>query len=159
MSKSFIQMLPVPTTDPNITALASSKLERFVPSNLATTFTLGNTPLPDFTSVYKNGLLLDPGGTPAYSILGKVVTLGRGRQWNRHLPSPLLLPRYPSMTAPNFSSSPSGGQAGTGSTGYGTLTNRWRNGVIDSGNQAGTQEGNAGQSRSGLLDILNQDPQ
>jgi hypothetical protein len=57
-----------------------------------------------------------------------------------------------------FNSSPSGGQAGTGSTGYGTLTNRWRNGIVDSGNQAGTAEKNQGDSRNSFLDILNTDP-
>lgn len=62
------------------------------------------------------------------------------------------------MTAPNFSSNPGSGTVGQGSTGYGSLTNRWRNGVTDSGNQAGQSETNATNSRNGFLDILNQDP-
>ena len=61
MSKAFIQFLPQPTRDPNVRALAAVKLERFIPSNGATTFVLGNNPIADFTAVFKNGLRLDPG--------------------------------------------------------------------------------------------------
>jgi len=57
-----------------------------------------------------------------------------------------------------YSSAPGAATAGQGSSNYGSLTNRWRNGVIDAGKQAGTAEENAGQSRNQFLDILNQDP-
>ncbi len=57
-----------------------------------------------------------------------------------------------------WSSNPGSPQAGNGSNNYGSLTNRWRNGVIDSGNQAGQSEQNAGGSRNQFLDLLNQDP-
>lgn len=57
-----------------------------------------------------------------------------------------------------FSSNPGSGSVGAGSTGYGSLTNRWRNGVINSGQQAGQSETNAAGSRNQFLDILNQDP-
>ena len=62
------------------------------------------------------------------------------------------------MTAPFFSADPSAPTAGQGSSNYGTLTNRWRNGVTNSGNQAGQSQTDTGQSRNGFLDILNQDP-
>ena len=69
--KAFVQFLPVPTDDPNINALASTRTEQFTPANLATTVTLGNLPIADFTRVYKNGLRL---ASAAYSVSGKVVT-------------------------------------------------------------------------------------
>jgi hypothetical protein len=74
--QGFIKALPIPASDQNVTALASVRTERFVPANTATTFTLGNQPIPDHTLIYKNGSLMDDGaGTPAYSLKGKVVTL------------------------------------------------------------------------------------
>jgi hypothetical protein len=57
-----------------------------------------------------------------------------------------------------YSSNPGAATAGQGSSNYGSLTNRWRNGVIDAGSQAGQGEQNATGSRNGFLDILNQDP-
>lgn len=59
---------------------------------------------------------------------------------------------------PIFNSSPNSPDAGNGSTNYGTITNRNRNGIIDAGNQAGQGEANAGGSRNQFLDLLNQDP-
>ena len=75
----------------------------------------------------------------------------------------MTLPFNPSYGPPTgmsqtYSSSPGSSQAGAGSTNYGSLTNRWRNGVIDSGNQAGQSESDASGSRNQFLDILNQDP-
>lgn len=57
-----------------------------------------------------------------------------------------------------FSFNPGSNDAGLGSSNYGSLTNRWRNGVIDAGTQAGQAETNATSSRNGFLDILNADP-
>jgi hypothetical protein len=75
---AFIKVMPVgasDTTNAKITTLASFRTERFVPSNTATTFVLGNTPINDHTRLYKNGLRMSDGGTAAYSITGKTVTL------------------------------------------------------------------------------------
>lgn len=57
-----------------------------------------------------------------------------------------------------YSSMPNAPTAGQGSTNYGSLTNRWRNGVINAGNQAGTGQDNAAGSRNMFMDMLTADP-
>lgn len=72
--RSLLSILP-PWAD-RTTALASFLTERYVPANTATTFVLGNHPIPDLTHVYKNGMRMDAGAaTPAYTIAGSKVTL------------------------------------------------------------------------------------
>ena len=73
MSKSFIQYLSGPTDDPNVTALAAEKSERFVPANLATVLTLTKQPIADHTAVYKNGSRMDP--VTGYAVVGNTITL------------------------------------------------------------------------------------
>lgn len=77
--QSFLKLLQVAaadTTASSINTIASEKCERFVPANTATTFTLGNAAIPDFTMIWKNGTLMDDGAaSPAYSIKGRTVTL------------------------------------------------------------------------------------
>lgn len=76
MSQSFLQVLPKPYGSPNETALASFKLERFVPSNTTTTLTTTNQIIPGFELLFKNGTLMDAGAaTPAYTVSGKTITL------------------------------------------------------------------------------------
>lgn len=57
-----------------------------------------------------------------------------------------------------YSSNPGAPTVGQGSTNYGSLTNRWRNGVINAGDQAGTSQGNTQQSRNMFMDMLTSDP-
>lgn len=71
MTRSFLSILS-PMAD-RTTALASFIRETTTPAASATTITLRNQPLPDFTDVYGAGLLLDP--ATDYTIAGKTITL------------------------------------------------------------------------------------
>ncbi len=74
--QSFGQALPYPMNlNSNEQALASVLVERFVPANTTTVLTVKNQIIPGFEQVFKNGLLLDFGGTPAYVVSGKKLTL------------------------------------------------------------------------------------
>lgn len=70
-------MFPLPTaeTDLNVRALARWTRETRTGST-STTWDLTNRPVEGFELLYKNGILLEPGGGSDYTISGNRVTLG-----------------------------------------------------------------------------------
>lgn len=67
--------LPVGETNLNVRALARWTRETRTGSTSAT-WDLANRPVNGFEMIYKNGILLQPGGGADYTISGNRVTLG-----------------------------------------------------------------------------------